>query len=133
MAAQSEAYLRRLREETGEIRIGSIDRGTTKASGFPISDVYVPLHFKGRPEPMEAETRQRLESALRHRKTIIQGDAGSGKSTFMRCAAFDLCSESPGTTPLDLPERGFPLYVRVSELDAYITRVWGLGAAAGRA
>ncbi len=130
MAAQSEAYLRRLREETGEIRIGSIDCGTTQASSFPISDVYVPLHFVGRAEPVGAGKRQRLESALRHRKVIIQGDAGSGKSTFMRCAAFDLCGESPGATPLELPERGFPLYVRVSELDAHITRVWGRGAQA---
>ena len=128
MAEQSEAYLQRLREETGEIRIGSIDRSTTQASAFPISDVYVPLHFEGAfTERDPDKKRHPLETALFHQKLIVQGDAGSGKSTFMRCAAFDLSQEKAGTTPLQFPERAFPLYIRVSELDAYITRIWGRG------
>ena len=130
MAAQSNAYLQRLREETGEIRIGSIDRSTTHASSFPISDVYVPLHFVSKSERPDEQKRHRLESALRHRKLIIQGDAGQGKSTFMRCAAFDLSQPTTRATPLDIPERAFPLYIRVSELDGFITRIWGREAQA---
>ena len=129
MAEQAKAYLQRLREETGEIRIGSIDRGSSQASSFPISRVYVPLHFVMNHEAGEPK-RTRLEAVLGSRKAVIQGDAGSGKSTFMRCAAFDLCHDEPGTTPLELPERGFPLYIRVSELDAHLTRIWGRGAEA---
>jgi hypothetical protein len=157
MEEQAAAYLQRLREEVGHVKIGSIDRNTTQAVSFPIGQVYIPLRVResGGPEagglegpawetrgleggawetaawetgPPGEKTPRRIEFALRHRKLIVQGDAGSGKSTFLKCAAFDLSHTESGSTPLELPERGFPLYVRVSELDAHLTRTWNRDA-----
>ena len=42
----------------------------------------------------------------------------------MKCAAFDLSYPESGKTPLQLPRRGFPLYVRISELDAHLAKIW---------
>jgi hypothetical protein len=149
MAKQAKDYLKRLREETGEINVGSINRSAAQASSFPISGVYVPLHYVGieaaktsrnnasihdavyglRPARRDQPRRLRLESALQHRRVIIQGDSGSGKSTFIRCAAFDLCHQNARTTPLELTERGFPLYVRISELKCAYHASLGPGTA----
>ncbi len=115
---QAAAYLERLRQEVGQIKIGSIDRNTTQAVSFAIGDVYIPLHIRAE------GGRQRIESALKHRKLIVQGDAGSGKSTFLKCVAFDLSLPQSGGTPLELEDRGFPLYIRVPELDAHLTKTW---------
>ncbi len=128
---QAAAYLERLRQEVGHIKIGSIDRNTTQAVSFAIGDVYIPLCIRaaaGRETPDAERGRRRIESALKHRKLIVQGDAGSGKSTFLKCVAFDLSLPQGGGTPLELEERGFPLYVRVPELDAHLTKTWNRDA-----
>jgi formylglycine-generating enzyme required for sulfatase activity len=61
-----------------------------------------------------------LEEALRSRRLVIEGDPGGGKTTFVRRIAWMLC-RSDGT-PKDFPLRGFPLLVRISQLDQYIAK-----------
>jgi predicted NACHT family NTPase/predicted DNA-binding protein (UPF0251 family) len=62
-----------------------------------------------------------LEQMLSHRKVVIVGEPGSGKSTFLRRVAFELCRTLRGTRPADaLPflapaDRRFPILVRVAE------------------
>ena len=68
----------------------------------------------GRPEPIP------LEEALRNnRRLVIEGKPGCGKTTFVRWIAFLLCR--PGGPPANLLWlAGFPIWVRISELDQYI-------------
>ena len=68
----------------------------------------------GRPEPIP------LEEALRNnRRLVIEGKPGCGKTTFVRWIAWMLCR--PGGAPADLLWlAGFPIWVRISELDQHI-------------
>ncbi len=68
----------------------------------------------GRPEPVD------LQMAMRNnRKLVIEGKAGCGKTTFVRWLAWKLCR------PAGVDEefgwlRGFPIWVRINELDQHI-------------
>ena len=68
----------------------------------------------GRPEPIP------LQEALRNnRRLVIEGTPGCGKTTFVRWIAWMLCR--PGGVPADLLWlAGFPIWVRISELDQHI-------------
>ena len=68
----------------------------------------------GRPEPVP------LEEALRNsRRLAIEGKPGCGKTTFVRWLAWMLCRS--GGPPADLLWlAGFPIWVRISELDQHI-------------
>jgi formylglycine-generating enzyme required for sulfatase activity/predicted MPP superfamily phosphohydrolase len=69
---------------------------------------------QGRPEPIP------LEEALRgSRRLVIEGKPGCGKTTFVRWIAWMLCR------PAGAPDylrwlAGFPIWVRISELDQHI-------------
>ena len=52
---------------------------------------------------MEQQRRIELQQALANRKVVIVGDPGSGKSTFLRRVAFELCRTLRGTLPEDAP------------------------------
>ena len=70
------------------------------------------LEPAARPLPLD-------EAVQQHRRLLIVGDAGSGKSTFLRRVAWALCRE--GRDPLlHLPGLSFPVLVAVSELDRHI-------------
>ena len=77
----------------------------------------------GRPEPIP------LQDALRNnRKLVIEGKPGCGKTTFVRWLAWMLCR--PGDPPDNLLWlKGFPIWVRISELDQYIANTPKGGAA----
>jgi hypothetical protein len=99
-------YLEWLREETGWVDIRGLEVGSGKAHRFPITALYVQL-------TTQTEKTPPLEEALANPRLMIQGDAGSGKSTFLRHVANGLCCD---------PDSGFPIYIRISELDEYIRK-----------
>jgi formylglycine-generating enzyme required for sulfatase activity len=71
-------------------------------------------------EKMEGSERIALEEMLRdERRLVIEGDAGSGKTTFVKWIAWMMCQ--PGRLALNLRFlAGFPIWIRVSELDEHI-------------
>lgn len=88
-------YLETLHEETAWINIRGLQVSAQKVYRFPITDLYIPLTAVtapdaresldiGRMQPME------LQEALAHRRLVIVGDPGSGKTTFLRRIAFAL-------------------------------------------
>ena len=95
-------YLDWLRKTTARIDIrGFAD--TTKAHTVPIGDIYIALRNGSKEE---------LETSLSHRCLVIQGDAGSGKSTFLQYLAH---RHADG-------KKRFPISLRVVDLDKYIAR-----------
>jgi formylglycine-generating enzyme required for sulfatase activity len=102
-------YLQWLREQTAWIDIRGLQVGTGKAYRFPIDDLYIPLKTV-----LSGEVREPvlLEEALRHRRLVVVGDPGAGKTTFLRRIAFGLCQD---------PQRGFPIFMRIAELEEHIS------------
>jgi predicted NACHT family NTPase len=60
---------------------------------------------------------------LQNRRLVIEGKPGGGKTTFVRWIAWMLCR--PAGPPPELPVRGFPLLVRISQLDQHIANTLG--------
>jgi formylglycine-generating enzyme required for sulfatase activity len=163
--ADPKAYLEWLREESAWIDIRGLQVGTGKAHRFPIEDLYIPLttaHGEAEPESggkRKASGRKSkspaaevgtvrlsavpLEEALRHRRLVIIGDPGSGKTTFLRRIAFELCRTGLGERPASSkavkksgerpPSSGsspdvaiegnpFPILIRVAELAEHVRR-----------
>jgi Sulfatase-modifying factor enzyme 1/Domain of unknown function (DUF4062)/NACHT domain len=114
-------YLEQLREQCSWIDIQGLQVGTGKAHRFPIEDLYIPLTMAAAPDRERAEVAERrsvlLEEALAHRRLVIMGDPGSGKTTFFRHIALERIREV---------ERGrdgdFPILIRVAELLEHISR-----------
>jgi energy-coupling factor transporter ATP-binding protein EcfA2 len=99
---------RRYREDlfrrTGQIDIRGFQRSDGKATAFAIEDLYIAL---------QNHQEEEIEKSLRkYRCLVVQGDAGSGKSTFLQHLAHELARGG---------ER-FPLPVRVVELDRTIQK-----------
>ena len=115
------AYLHYLREQTAWIDIRGLQVGAGKAYRFPIEDLYIPLTTPGearKPDKMAPPELVDLEEALTHHRLVIVGDAGSGKTTFLRHVAFLWCRGllDAGTGPQLL----FPIFIRVAELVEHI-------------
>lgn len=84
-------YLAALREETAWIDIRGLQVGSGRAHRFPIDDLYIPLTTAESDDRTRREGPRRavrLEEALRHKRLVIVGDPGSGKTTFLRRIAF---------------------------------------------
>jgi hypothetical protein len=60
----------------------------------------------------------------KHRLLALVGEAGSGKTTFLRRIAWELCEGKPrqrtARKRIALPCKGFPMFIRASSLDRYI-------------
>ena len=127
--ANPAAYLAWLREQTAWIDIRGLQVGSGRAHRFPIDELYIPLttiesEGEGRELSPERKT-VRLEEALRHPRLVIVGDPGSGKTTFLRRTAFELCRNLPGGaagSALPLPFIGFPILIRIAELEEHIDK-----------
>jgi hypothetical protein len=142
-------YLEWLREQTATIDIRGLGAaGSGKAHNFPIEDLYIPLTT-----PREAEGKERglegsagrqpmeLEEALTHRRLVIVGDPGSGKTTFLRRITYALTGEALAKqggskqnagllakmlavfrAPRASARTVFPMLIRVAELAEYIKK-----------
>jgi formylglycine-generating enzyme required for sulfatase activity len=119
-------FLASLREQTAWIDIRGLQVGSGRAHRFPIDDLYIPLttvEGDGRERPEGPRRAVRLEESLRHRRLVIVGDPGSGKTTFLRRIAFELCRADSGPgKDLQLPFRGLPVLIRVAELEQHIEK-----------
>jgi hypothetical protein len=119
-----ETYLEKLEDATRQIRITGLKTKRTEPYVFGIHEIYIPLKTLASQEGREVEQQRRieLEQALCNRKVVIVGDPGSGKSTFLRRVAFELCRTLRGTLPNDAPpflpvnDRRFPILIRVADL-----------------
>ena len=124
-----EAYLKALEDDTRQIRITGLTTRRAEPYFFGIDEIYISLttlasHEASHPgavREVEQERRVALEQALSKRKVVIVGDPGSGKSTFLRRVAFELCRTLRGTRPagaapfLAPDDRRFPILIRVAE------------------
>jgi formylglycine-generating enzyme required for sulfatase activity len=144
-----EKYLRALREETSYIEIRGLQVQSGKAHRFPIDELYIPvtttLPDESQPSPdnhrdekaaqLHGQERRPidLQGSLKHRTLVILGDPGAGKTTFLWRIASGLCNSRLGiesaTTAetLGLPEKPFPMLIRISDLVTHIDKSWGQG------
>ncbi len=114
---QTTAYLKWLREETGTIDIRGLGVGAGKAHRFPIADLYIPLttaRLGDRQAGTGPEQREPMDlrEALEHRRLVIVGDPGSGKTTFLRRIAFERAERGTAAE--------FPVFIPVLALAAHI-------------
>ncbi|SPE33794.1 conserved hypothetical protein [Candidatus Sulfopaludibacter sp. SbA6] len=124
-----EAYLKALEDDARQIRITGLTTKRAEPYFFGIDEIYIPLTTlasheasqQGAVRDVEQQRRVALERALSERKVVIVGDPGSGKSTFLRRVAFELCRALRGTRPAEAPaflapdDRRFPILIRVAE------------------
>jgi len=130
-----ETYLKALEDETRQIRIKGLKTKRAEPYFFGIDEIYIPLttiaghEMPRRGAVRKIEQQQRrivLEHALAPRKVVIVGDPGSGKSTFLRRVAFELCRSLRGTLPAGAPpflasgDKRFPILIRGAELAALL-------------
>jgi len=127
-----ETYLGLLEDKTRQIRITGLSTKRAEPYVFRIDEIYIPLttpagHDMPRQpgardgDDKERERRIVLEQTLGKRRVVLIGDPGSGKSTFLRRTAFELCRALRGTRPPDAPpflpalDRRFPIPIAVSD------------------
>jgi hypothetical protein len=123
-------YLSWVREQTAWIDIRGLQVGTGQAHRFPIEELYIPLTTsasedsrKGRVHPEDLRKPVPLEEALNHRRLVIVGDPGSGKTTFLRRIGLELCrGDQEASSGLALPFRAFPLLIRIADLEEHIVK-----------
>lgn len=123
-------YLQWLREQTAWIDIRGLQVGTGKANRFPISDLYIQLKAAdNQDEVLSSKSDDTLdpvmkssplEEALHHRRLVINGDPGSGKTTFLKWLAYQLCCELVASRATQHTEKRFPLLIRIAELEECI-------------
>lgn len=118
-------YLAWLREQTAWIDIRGLLVGSERAHRFPIDELYIGLTMSGALRGSPEAKGVALEDELRHHRLVILGDPGSGKTTFLRRVAFEFCRKAIGEVPvhpLALPFSGFPLWLRISDLEQHIEK-----------
>jgi hypothetical protein len=98
-------YLKALREETSHFDVQGLKFGDNRAYRFPIEEFYIPLTTSSsagaeKPGEMRAAPIPLQEAMLAHRKLLVVGDPGSGKSTFLKRVAFHLCKDWTEIAPL---------------------------------
>ena len=115
-------YLKALREETSHFDVQGLKFGDSRAYRFSIEEFYIPLTTSSgagadptKRAEMRATSLPLQEAMLAHRKLLVVGDPGSGKSTFLKRVAFQLCNENPSGGPL-------PVRIEAAVFSAYIAQ-----------
>jgi formylglycine-generating enzyme required for sulfatase activity len=115
-------YLKLLHEDSGFIDVRGLIVGSGTAPRLPIGEVFIPLRAAGagttRGDGMErpgkeGERTASLEETLEHRRLVIVGDPGGGKSTFVKWLAWKHSGAG---------SRLFPVLVRIFALEQFIHR-----------
>ena len=94
-AQNPRTYLEWLRDQTATIDIRGLGEDAGRARNFPIDELYIPLTTTSQAESLisgapDERKPMLLEEALEHRRLVIVGDPGSGKTTFLRRIAFEI-------------------------------------------
>jgi formylglycine-generating enzyme required for sulfatase activity len=113
-----EVYLKFLEDDTRQIRITGLTTKRAEPYFFAIDEIYIPLTTVAhREKEIQQQPRVALEQAVTERKVVIVGDPGSGKSTFLRRVAFELCRNLRGGASSFLApnDRRFPILIRVAD------------------
>ncbi|MEO8166388.1 MAG: hypothetical protein ABI619_13435, partial [Betaproteobacteria bacterium] len=146
-------YLRDLQANTSYIDIRGLQVGSGKATRFPIDELYITLTTAGtfhadmreavpgddtdmpfnelRMMAEHGSRRFELHEMLQHRRLVVVGDPGSGKTTFARRVASllsrALLGEDDGSVKqhLGLDDQPLPVFIRVSELLGHIAKADG--------
>ncbi len=148
--ADPTTYLRTLLERNRYIDIRGLQVGAGKAYRFPIEELFISLTSTGRPHapdaadadkakrgsPSQSEDRGMaapavlpLHAALAHRRLVVVGDPGSGKTTFLRRVVCALAESLLGDVPnaaearLGMKETPLPLLVPVADLVEHVAQV----------
>ena len=116
-------YLAWLQDKTRSIELNQLHVAPQEVPPPAIDVLFIKLTTAGAAKDGSAPGRPApipLEEALRnHRRLVIEGKPGCGKTTFVRWIAWLLCR--PGGPPANLLWlAGFPIWVRISELDRHI-------------
>jgi VWFA-related protein len=115
-----ELYLRFHEDENRQIRIRGLRSKRTEPYFFGIDEIWIPLTTMSARSEIETR-RTELQQALREPRIVVIGEPGSGKSTFVRRIAFELCRNLRGTRPPDAPlflagdDRRFPVLIRAAD------------------
>lgn len=122
IAGDPTRYVKALREETSHFDVQGLKFGDNRAYRFPIDEFYIPLTTSSRagadpamPGEMRARSIPLQEALPAHRKLLLVGDPGSGKSTFLKRVAFQLCNEHATGGPL-------PVRIEAAVLSTYIAQ-----------
>jgi hypothetical protein len=103
-ATYRKAYLEQVRNDTAQIDIRGFQTADNKAKSFPIEDLFVGL--------MNHEEEEMETVIAGHRCLVVQGGAGSGKSTFLQYLAHRWSVDG----------ELFPLPIRVTELERTVRK-----------
>lgn len=122
IAGDPTRYVNTLRGKTSYFDVQGLKFGDNLAYRFPIEEFYIPLTTSsragadaGKHGEMRAGPIPLLEALMAHRKLLVVGDPGSGKSTFLKRVTFQLCNEHATGGPL-------PLRLEAAVLSTYITQ-----------
>lgn len=114
-------YIKYLRQNTGSIELVGLRVGTN-VDPIAIDKLWVAARTRvtSRNAVAGPEATEELSEALnRHRVLVIEGVAGSGKSTFIKRIAYALCREDIANEKLKLSfAGGLPLWLPVTVLEA---------------
>jgi formylglycine-generating enzyme required for sulfatase activity len=120
IAGDPTRYIKALREETSHFDVQGLKFGDNRAYRFSIEEFYIPLTTSSAAGAgKRGDSRSgpvTLQEAVRaHRELLVVGDPGSGKSTFLKRVAFDLCKEWVESSPL-------PVRMEAGVLSTYIAQ-----------
>jgi hypothetical protein len=99
-------------QDCGWIDVRGLIVGKGEAPRLHITEIYIPLRTSGGEYVLPGESvDDALDLTLRHRKLVIVGDPGGGKSTYLKLLSWR--QSGPDATQ-------FPIRLRISELEDFI-------------